>query len=140
MPFRSQAQWRWAFANNKPWADRWAKETPQKLTTLPKRARRKAATRGDFSATAGKKIGGNACRDENGHFANCDELGNIIKPGSSMAAYEQSMELAKLVENQERKIKKQQLLAAMGLDSGGGKGGGVSAAERRMLLSALAEH
>jgi hypothetical protein len=131
MPFRSQAQWRWAFANNKPWADRWAKETPQKLSTLPKRARRKAATRGNFSATAGNKIGGNACRDENGHFANCDELGNIIKPGSSMAAYEQSMELAKLVENQERKIKKQQLLAAMGLDSGGGKGGGVSAAERK---------
>jgi hypothetical protein len=129
MPFRSQAQWRWAFANNKPWADRWAKETPQKLTTLSKRARRKAATTGNFSATGGQQIGGQACRDENGKFANCDKMGNIIKPGSSMAAYEQSMELAKMVESEEKKIRKAQLRAEMGLDTGGG--GTISPAERK---------
>lgn len=129
MPFRSQAQWKWAFANNKPWADKWAKDTPEKLTSLPRRARRKAATTGNFSATGGQKIGGQACRDENGHFANCDKMGNIIKPGSSMAAYEQSLELAKMVESEEKKIRKAQLRAEMGLDTGGG--GAISPAERK---------
>lgn len=27
MPFRSKAQWRWAFATRKTWARRWAHET-----------------------------------------------------------------------------------------------------------------
>lgn len=27
MPFKSKAQWRFAFANKKPWAKKWAHET-----------------------------------------------------------------------------------------------------------------
>lgn len=28
MPFKSKAQWRWAFATHKSWARRWAHSTP----------------------------------------------------------------------------------------------------------------
>jgi hypothetical protein len=28
MPFKSKKQWRWAWANRKRWADKWAHKTP----------------------------------------------------------------------------------------------------------------
>lgn len=39
MPFKSKAQERWAFANNEPFAKKWAKITNQK--TLPKKVKSK---------------------------------------------------------------------------------------------------
>jgi hypothetical protein len=36
MPFRSKAQWRFAFATHKSWARRWAHETPS-YRALPRR-------------------------------------------------------------------------------------------------------
>jgi len=192
MPFRSQAQWRWAFANKKPFAKKWADETPQKLTTLPKRVSKammgadfpmtvneettektfqsqpqsrwmfenskpqskrssretlkklsrfrdlsiKAATTGNFSARAGEKIGGNQCRDANGHFVNCDDI-NAVGPnqqenyaGSSMAAYEAATEEAKIIENEQKKLQKKRIRAELGLDTPS-KGGGMSPAERK---------
>ena len=39
MPFKSKAQQKWAFANKKKFAKRWARMTNFK--SLPKRARRK---------------------------------------------------------------------------------------------------
>jgi len=39
MPFRSKAQEKWAFANKKPFAKKWAKMTNQK--SLPKRVKKK---------------------------------------------------------------------------------------------------
>jgi hypothetical protein len=39
MPFKSKAQSRWAFANHKAWAKRWAKTT--KYKALPNRKRKK---------------------------------------------------------------------------------------------------
>ena len=200
MPFRSQAQWRWAFANKKPFAKKWADETPQKLTTLPKRVSKammgasfpmtvneettektfqsqpqsrwlfanskpqskrssretlkklsrfrdlsiKAATTGNFSARAGEKIGGNQCRDANGHFVNCDDV-NAVGPkqqgqqgstpntyaGSSMAAYEAATEEAKIIENERKKLEKKRIRAGLGLDTPSKGGGGISPAERK---------
>lgn len=34
-PFKSKNQWRWAFANEKPWARRWARKT-KSFKALPK--------------------------------------------------------------------------------------------------------
>ena len=141
MPFQSQAQWRWAFANNKPWAKKWAKNTPRKLTDLPDRSA-KAATTGNFSATAGEKIGGNQCRDANGHFVNCDDI-NAAGPvqqdgyrpptaqeaGSSMAAYEAATEEAKLIESERKKKRRQEMKKRLYGEPA--KGGAVSPAERK---------
>ena len=141
MPFQSQAQWRWAFANNKPWAKKWAKNTPRKLTDLPDRSA-KAATTGNFSATAGEKIGGNQCRDANGHFVNCDDL-NAVGPvqqdgyrpptaqeaGSSMAAYEAATEEAKLIESERKKRARAEMKKRLYGEPA--KGGAISPAERK---------
>lgn len=40
MPFRSQAQMKWAFANKKPWAKEWADKTPNP-GSLPLKAEKK---------------------------------------------------------------------------------------------------
>ena len=135
MPFRSQAQWRWAFANKKPWADKWAKHTPKKLTDLPERAT-KARTQGNFSATAGQKIGGQQCRDANGHFVNCDEVNSGYQPmsaqeaGASMAAYEQASEEAKIVESERKKLRRAEMREKLGITTPG-KAGKISPAERK---------
>lgn len=137
MPFQSQAQWKWAFANKKPWADKWAKHTPKKLTDLPERVT-KAATTGNFSATAGEKIGGKQCRDANGHFVNCDEINGGYKPmtareaGSSMAAYQQAGEEAKFIEQEKKKLRRAEMRAKLGLGPAAGGGSGkISPAERK---------
>lgn len=39
-PFRSKAQWGWAFASGKKWAKRWARKTPS-YKALPRRVRRR---------------------------------------------------------------------------------------------------
>jgi hypothetical protein len=39
MPFRSQAQMKWAFANRKPWAHKVADATPKAIRTGKKRAK-----------------------------------------------------------------------------------------------------
>ena len=144
MPFQSQAQWRWAFANKKPWAKRWAKHTPKKLTDLPERSA-KAATTGNFSATAGQKIGGNQCRDANGHFVNCDDI-NAAGPaqqdgstgyrpataqeaGSSMAAYEAATEEAKLIEQEQKKRRRAEMKKRLYGEEA--KPGKISPAERK---------
>ena len=44
MPFRSKAQQRWAFANHKPWARRWAHET-RSIKSLPARRSRSRGKR-----------------------------------------------------------------------------------------------
>jgi hypothetical protein len=41
MPYRSQAQWRWAFATKQKFARRWGKESKGTFKRLPKRVRRK---------------------------------------------------------------------------------------------------
>ncbi len=127
MPFRSQDQWRWAFANKKPFADRWAKETETPFRALPKK---KASTGGNFSARAGEQITGNRCRDENGHFAPCDEVQGEVDPTSSMAAWNEAMERQRLISNEEKKLRKRKILEEMGLATPK-KGGGISAAERK---------
>jgi len=38
MPFRSKAQWRWAFANRKRFAKKWARKT-RSFKSLPARKR-----------------------------------------------------------------------------------------------------
>lgn len=47
MPFRSKSQWRWAFANKKKFARRWARKTPggkvKRFRRLP--ARKKGSAR-----------------------------------------------------------------------------------------------
>ena len=45
MPFLSQAQRRFAFATDQPWADRWAKETPD-MKKLPEYVTKKKKARG----------------------------------------------------------------------------------------------
>lgn len=139
MPFRSQAQWRWAFANKKPWADDWAKHTPKKMSDLPLKVT-KARTTGNFDATAGQKIGGNQCRDANGHFVNCDDVNSeqgYLDPmtaqqaGSSMAAYEQASEIAKLRENERKRAMREQYRNAMGLGSTRGGAAKISPEERK---------
>jgi len=55
MPFRSQAQWQWAFANKKPWASEWAKETPRKFSDLPAYSK-KATTTGNFPPLQDKSL------------------------------------------------------------------------------------
>jgi hypothetical protein len=143
MPFQSQAQWRWAFANNKPWAKKWAKNTPRKLTDLPDRSA-KAATTGNFSATAGEKIGGNQCRDANGHFVNCDDI-NAAGPvqqdgyrpptaqeaGSSMAAYEAATEEAKLIASERKKRARAEMKKRLYGEPDKGGAGKISPAERK---------
>lgn len=132
MPFRSQAQWRWAFANKKPWASEWAKQTPRKLSDLPAYSK-KAVTTGNFSATAGQVIGGSQCRDAQGQFANCEDVQNT-NPLSSMANYMQSTEIGRLIENEKRKLLRQQLRQQLGLEPASSTSGGsgkISAAERK---------
>lgn len=41
MPFRSKAQWRYLFAKHPKIARRWAKETRQAYSSLPKKARKR---------------------------------------------------------------------------------------------------
>jgi hypothetical protein len=139
MPFRSQAQWRWAFANKKPWAREWADETPQRLSQLPAYTK-KAATTGNFSARAGERIGGNQCRDENGNFANCEEVQGgvdfdpeaaIADPTSSMRNFQYATEYAKIIENERKKILRQQVREQLGVAAPKGGSGKISAAERK---------
>lgn len=44
MPFKSRAQWGWAFAAKQPWARRWAHKTKTPFKKLPKRVRRRKET------------------------------------------------------------------------------------------------
>lgn len=135
MPFQSRAQWKWAFANKKPFAEQWARETPVKLSQLPAYSK-KAATTGNFSATAGERIGGNQCRDEQGHFVNCEEMqsGNPLdildkNPGESMATWNEILEARRIISQQEKKKKKAEMLAALGLAPK--KAGKISPEERK---------
>jgi len=136
MPFRSQAQWQWAFANKKPWASEWAKETPRKFSDLPAYSK-KATTTGNFSATAGQVIGGNQCRDAQGKFVNCDELqspSNTRNSLGSMADYMQSTEVSRIIENERRKLLRKQIRQQLGLEttsSGGSSSRAISPAERK---------
>jgi hypothetical protein len=41
MPFKSKNQWKWAFANRKSWARRWARSTPGGKTKRYRRLPRK---------------------------------------------------------------------------------------------------
>ncbi|MFZ9755849.1 MAG: hypothetical protein ACO3DK_07450, partial [Bacteroidia bacterium] len=138
MPFRSQAQWRWAFANNKPWAREWARETPKKLSQLPAYSR-KAATSGNFSATAGQVIGGNQCRDENGHFANCEELNQgddmlaqaLRDPTGSMANYQTSQAYQKILESEKKKLERKRIREMLGLEQPKAASAKISPEERK---------
>ena len=62
MPFASQRQWRWAFATGKPFADRWARETPggkgKRYRRLRARAKAKRITGNLYRADDGKFTGG----------------------------------------------------------------------------------
>lgn len=40
MPFRSKKQWKWAFANNKKFAKKWAHETVRSYKALPSKKRK----------------------------------------------------------------------------------------------------
>lgn len=140
MPFRSQAQWRWAFANNKPWAREWARETPRRLSQLPAYSK-KAATSGNFSAGAGQVIGGNQCRDENGHFANCEELNQgddqlaqaIDNPTGSMSNYQTAMAYSKIIDSENKKIERERIRDMLGLTKPKKTGGAakISPEERK---------
>lgn len=139
MPFRSQAQWRWAFANDKPWAREWARETPRKLSQLPMYSK-KAATSGNFSAGAGEVIGGNQCRDENGHFANCEELAMqdgdqltqaLQDPMGSMANYQTSQAYQKIIESEKKKIERKRIREMLGLEQPKGGSAKISPEERK---------
>lgn len=128
MPFRSQSQWRWAFANKKPFAEEWARETTQPFQSLPKK---KASTGGDFSAGAGEQITGNRCRDENGQWAPCDEVQNVRQLPRSAAEYNRMMEERRLIAAEQKKLRKQQMLEQLGLRAPKSGGGKISAAERK---------
>ena len=128
MPFRSQSQWRWAFANKKPFADEWARETKKPFQSLPKR--KKASTGGDFSAGAGEQITGNRCRDANGHFAPCDEVQGQTALPKTAAEYNQMIEERKLISAEQKRQRKQALLEKLGLRAPKGSGK-ISAAERK---------
>jgi hypothetical protein len=139
MPFQSQSQWRWAFANEKPFADKWAKETPTRFSQLPKR--KKATTGGNFAAQAGQQIVGNRCRDANGHWAACDEVQGQAQPRnpatSSMAAWNTAMEEQRVIEMEKKRLRKQALLESLGLRKPKGTGSGkISAAERKRQMRA----
>ena len=132
MPFQSQSQWRWAFANEKPFADKWAKETPTRFAQLPKR--KKATTGGNFSAQAGQQIVGNRCRDANGHWAACDEVqgqSNTNPATQSMSAWNTAMETQRIIETEKKRLRKQALLESLGLRQPKGTGSGKISAEQR---------
>ena len=130
MPFRSQNQWRWAFANKKPFADKWARETNTPFRSLPTQ---KASTGGDFSAGAGEQITGNRCRDANGHFAPCDQVQGQTKLSDitgSMAAWQTAQEENKFIANEEKKLRRRALQERLGYRTSSGSGK-ISAAERK---------
>lgn len=133
MPFQSQAQWKWAFANKKPFAREWADKTPVKLSQLPAYSK-KAATRGDFSAGAGEVIGGGQCRDAQGHFINCDDLQKTdqeVNPTSSMAAWNDALERQRIIDQQRKKLRKAEILAELGLAPKKTGAGKISPEERK---------
>lgn len=88
MPFRSQAQWNWAFATDQEFARRWAKETPggkRRFAKLAKRVGKKQAMKEyvdsfkadttdrsgrpmKWDARSGETIGGNLARGAGGQF------------------------------------------------------------------------
>ena len=69
MPIRSQAQWKFLFATKKPFARRWAHETPgstgKRFDRLPVRVKAP-----NYSARAGQTIVGNLGRGADGKFTN----------------------------------------------------------------------
>lgn len=95
-PFRSRAQWRWAWATGQPWARRWSEETPggkgQRFRRLPTKVAKKlqqvATAHGAVqmkaalvdegtivwavATKAGERIAGQLCRAKNGLYVNCN--------------------------------------------------------------------
>lgn len=68
MPFRSQAQWKWAFATNQDFARRWARETPggkRRFARLSKKIGMKAAV-DEYMTTLKER---EYTRDDSGKFA-----------------------------------------------------------------------
>lgn len=82
MPFRSQAQWKWAFATNQDFARQWARETPggkRKFTRLSKKLGMKAAMDEYMTAYKAER---EFVRDDSGKFAE--------KPGGGIDKVEQA--------------------------------------------------
>lgn len=90
MPFRSQAQWGWAFATGQPFADRWAKETPggkgKRFRRLPRKKKATDATApavapphgpGGLLATPG--VGGRRARALKRRCKNTKIVGNLYR-------------------------------------------------------------
>jgi hypothetical protein len=103
LPFRSQAQWRWAWATGQDFADRWAKETPggkgARFRRLPKKKRKELTLKaqaddsdrvarqptpttssstssgGGYGAKAGQQIRGRLMRGADGKFASAGKGG-----------------------------------------------------------------
>jgi hypothetical protein len=82
MPFRSQAQWKWAFATNQDFARQWARETPggkRKFTRLSKKLGMKAAMDEYMTSYKAER---EFVRDASGKFAE--------KPGGGIDKVEQA--------------------------------------------------
>ncbi len=82
MPFRSQAQWKWAFATNQDFARQWARETPggkRKFTRLSKQIGMKAALDEYMTSYKAER---EFVRDNSGKFAE--------KPGGGIDKVEQA--------------------------------------------------
>lgn len=67
MPMQSQAQWRYLFATDKPFAERWARETPGGKGRRYRRLRQRVKASG-YGARAGETIAGNLGRGADGKF------------------------------------------------------------------------
>lgn len=72
-PMRSQAQWKYLFANGMPFARRWAHETPggkgTRFRKLPRKKKVAATEKApNYSARAGQVITGNLARGGDGKF------------------------------------------------------------------------
>jgi hypothetical protein len=55
MPFRSRAQWKWAFANKKDFADKWAHQTTGTTRRGTKRGKKAYAALPTKKRTTGRK-------------------------------------------------------------------------------------
>lgn len=111
MPFRSQAQWKWAFANNADFAREWARETPggkRKFVQLAKKVGMKSAL-DQYVATAKERV---YVRDDMGRFSE--------KPGGG-------------------KDKVSRTVSQVERASGGGARGGAKRAPRKTAAQRRAE-
>lgn len=78
MPFRSQAQWRWAFATNQDFARQWAKETPggkRKFVKLAKKVGFKSAIDSYIGTGASTEKARKFVRDDSGRFSETPDGG-----------------------------------------------------------------